>query len=176
MMSDRGINTVDFEKRKRDLRQIQVLYEMFGNAAYRAMEKYYAGIGYETGVERLVKLIEEGRFSEQGFRANPVKEIEDFLLGYFQDRGGNLPKIWSEGNTVFLMTEAAVDCVTVKAEKAIGIKHRDICNVYCRAEAKGMIKIFEDFFPEISIQYYNASSRRTKEGNDCIEAFQVIAP
>ena len=175
-MSDRGINIVDFDKRMRDLRQIQVLHEMFGNAAYKAMEKYYTGIGYETGVERLVKLIEESSFSERQFRANPVKGIEDFLLEYFQDRGGNLPKIWSEGNTVFLMTEASVDCVTVRAEKEVGIQHRDICNVYCRAEAKGMIKIFEDFFPELSIQYYNASSRRTKECNDCIEAFQVIAP
>lgn len=175
-MIDKGINTVDFNKRKEDLYNISVLFHEFGNLAYSVIEKYYTGIGYETGVERLTKLIKDDKFSKSRFMEDPVKGIEKFLFGYIKDRGGNLPTIWSEENSVFLMTEASVPCITVAAERDVKIQHKDICTIYCRAVAKGLIMIFEDFFPGIQIQFYNTSSRRGREGNDCIEVFKIVVP
>lgn len=175
-MSEKGINTVEYEDRKNDLSNIQVLFNEFGNPAYRAIEKYNTGIGYESGIERLTQLIKEKKFTKSRFMADPVKGIEEFLHGFFKDRGGNLPKVWSEKNTVFLMTEISVPCITIEAEKEAPIRHREICSVYCRAEVKGLIQIFEDFFPGIQIQFYNVSSRRSQEGDDCVEAFKVIVP
>ena len=175
-MIDKGINTVDYDKRKNDLKNIQLLFNEFKDVTYPVMDKYYTGVGYETGVDRILALIKEKRFSSQGFQENPVKGIEEFLYGYFKERGGNLPKIWSEGDTVFLMTEASVPCITAAAEKEVKIQHRDICNVYCRAVAKGLVMIFQDFFPGIQIQFYNVSSRRKKKGDHCIEAFKIIVP
>ena len=175
-MVDKGINTVDLNNRKKDLQNICVLFQEFGNQAYRALEKYYTGIGFETGMERLTELIKQKKFSKNRFIGNPVKGIEEFLSGYFEDRGGNMPTIWIEDNTVFLMTEVSVPCVTVAAERDVEIQHRDICHIYCRTIAKGLILIFEDLFPGIQIQFYNVSSRRSKDGDDCVEAFKVIVP
>lgn len=175
-MREKGINTVDYENRKNDLSKIRFLYNEFGNLTYRAIEKYNTGIGYECGIERLTRLIKEKKFSKSQFMADPVKGIETFLHGFFKDRGGNLPKVWSEKNTVFLMTEISVPCITIEAEKEVPIRHREICSVYCRAEVKGLIQIFEDLFPGIQIQFYNVSSRRGPEGDDCVEAFKVIVP
>jgi len=31
-----------------------------------------------------------------------VEGVREFIHGYFADRGGNMPDIWTEGNTVFL--------------------------------------------------------------------------
>jgi hypothetical protein len=173
---DKGINTVDFDKRRDDLNNIHVLFGEFGDLAYPVIDKYYTGVGYETGVDRILTLTKEKKFSSVRFRENPVKGIEEFLYGYFKERGGNLPKIWSEGDTVFLKTEASVHCITAAAEKEVKIRHSDICNVYCRAVAKGLVMIFQDFFPGIQIQFYNVSSRRKNKGDDCVEAFKIIVP
>jgi len=172
----KGINSIELETRKSDLDNVKVLVNEFGKLAYSVVDKYYCNIGYETGVDRLIKLLRKNEFSKQDFLADPVKNIRDFLHGYFKDRGGNLPKVWTENNTVFLMTEISVPCITIAAEKLVGICHKDICNVYCRALAKGIIKIFEDFFPGIKINFYNKSSRRNGGRSDCIEAFQVVIP
>ena len=175
-MIDKGINTVDYDKRKNDLENIELLFSEFGDLTYPIMDKYYTGIGYETGVDRILALIKAEMFSRHRFWENPVKGIEEFLYGHFKERGGNLPKIWSEGDTVFLMTEVSVPCITAAAEKEVNLKHRDICNIYCRAVAKGLVMVFQDFFPGLQVQFYNVSSRRKNKGDQCIEAFKIIVP
>ncbi|MFC1724119.1 hypothetical protein ACFL4T_00725 [candidate division KSB1 bacterium] len=170
----KSIDSLQFSTRKNELQNINLLVNEFGDSAFRVIGNYYFNTGYEAGFERLTKLIENKRFSYEKFKKDPVKGISDFLHGYFKDRGGNLPKVWSEDNTVFLMTEIGVTCITIEAEKEVSVPHRDICNIYCRAFVKGMVNIFEDFYPGITINFYNAGSRRDKVKKDCIEAFQVI--
>jgi hypothetical protein len=172
----KSIDNLDLANRKNELVNVNTLYNHFGSAAFRAIEKQYTGSGYQTGVERLTRLIKNKLFSRSEFSRDPIKGIEEFLHGYFKDRGGNLPRVWSEKNTVYLMTEFNVPCVTIAAEKEVPVPHREICNIYCRAFVKGMLKIFEDFFPGIVINFYNASSRRGPEKGDCVEAFQVVLP
>lgn len=172
----KSISNLDLANRKNELSNINILFNQFGNLAYRAIEQQYTCCGYETGVERLTKLVKNNLFSKSKFTDDPVKGIEEFLHGFFKDRGGNLPKVWSEKDTVYLMTEVNVPCITIAAEKKIKVHHKDICNLYCRAFVKGLIKIFEDLFPGILINFYNVSSRRGEGKNDCVEAFQVIVP
>jgi len=136
----------------------------------------FQNAGYETGVERIIKLINENRFSKDEFKKNPVKGVENFLKGYFNDREGNQPEIWSENNTIFLKTPKSMPCITREAEKKVNIYHKDICHIYGRVFVKGLVKVFEEFFPGIKVNFYNAGSRRDDESSDCIEAFQVISP
>ena len=172
----KSIDSLELKTRKDELHSMNTLINEFGDPAYRVIEKYFFSAGYEAGFERITRLIINKEFSGKNFLKDPVKGIENFLFGYFKDRGGNLPKVWSEKNIVYLMTEISVPCITIEAEKVVQVPHKEICSIYCRSFAKGLIKIFEDFFPRIVINFYNAGSRRDLEKNDCTEAFQVIVP
>jgi len=171
----KSIDNLNLQNRINELNNIYVLYQFFGDNAFRAIASYYENSGYSKGIERITKLIRENKFSISDFAENPQKSIADFLQGYFIDRGGNLPQVWYEENTVFLKTEYCKYCVTIEAEKTAQNCHDDVCAIYCRAFAKGLISIFETLFPSIVINFYNVSTRRDGSGNDCVEAFQIIS-
>ncbi len=87
-----------------------------------------------------------------------------------------MPDVFIEGNTVFLETKFCKNCLTIEAEKLAEHCHEDVCAIYCRTFAKGIVSVLEDFFPEIVINFYNVSSRRDGKDSDCREAFQVLSP
>ena len=157
------------------MNNIYDLHQEFGNNAFKSITRYYTNSGYTKGIERITKLTKENKFSKIEFEKDPVKSIADFLRGYFIERDGNLPEVWFENNTVYLKTEYCEYCVTIEAEKSAKHCHDDVCAIYCRAFAKGLISIFEDIFPGIVINFYNVSSRRDGKESDCVEAFQVIS-
>lgn len=170
----KGLAVLQVEGRKEELSTANLLFSHFGPAAFDLLDTHHTGLGYSAGVERLTGLVREGKFSMDEFSSDPVTGIADFLRGYFTDRGGNQPEVWFKDNTVFLKTELDAFCPTIEAENLLPQKHRDICNVYCRSFAKGMLKIFEDLVPGLQINFYNLSSKRS--GGDCVEAFQVVHP
>ena len=173
--SNKNIGNLDIKSRKMELQNINILQDEFGDVAYRGVERQHVSIGYNVGMERLTRLLKEKKFSKEKFMESPTESIREFLYGFFKERGGNLPAVWVEDKTVYLITEFGEKCVTIEAEKQIKVCHKDICNLYCRAFVKGMVQIFEDLFPGIMINFYNQSSRRV-ENNDCIEAFQIVIP
>ncbi len=172
----KSIDNLSLQNRIEELNNIYKLYKKFGNIAFNAIEKYYTNSGYEKGIERITKLINENKFTKRGFTLNPIKTITEYLKGYFEDRGGNQPEIWSKGNVVYLKTEYCKYCVTIEAEQTAKHCHDDVCAIYCRAFAKGLLLIFEELFPGIKINFYNVSSRRDGKKSDCLEAFQIIIP
>ena len=72
--------------------------------------------------------------------------------------------------------EEELEKSTIEAEKLAEQCHEDVCAIYCRTFAKGIVSVLEDFFPEIVINFYNVSSRRDGKDSDCKEAFQVLSP
>ena len=175
-MNDKGINNLSIQTRVEELNDFALLHRKFGNTAFRAIEKNNLYSGYAIGMERLTKLIKENKFNIEEFRSNPVEGVRKFLHGYFADRGGNMPDIWAEGNTVYLETKICKNCLTIEAEKLAEQCHEDVCAIYCRTFAKGIVSVLEDFFPEIVINFYNVSSRRDGKESDCREAFQILSP
>lgn len=177
-MSDnkKGLESLDLETKIKELETINLLHEEFGDVAFRSVEKYYVYSGYITGMDRLSSLVKSGEFDAKTFWDDPVMAIEIFLRGYFVERGGNMPEIWSENRTVYLKTAYCKFCVTIEAEAHAPKCHNDVCYIYCRAFAKGMVKVLEEFFPGLIINFYNKSSRRDGEGMDCVEAFQIVTP
>ena len=176
MSEKKSIDNLSLANRVNELNNIYDLHNTFGANAYKAIHKYYMNSGYSKGIERITKLLKEDKFSVLDFGKNPIKVIADFLHGYFVDRGGNLPEVWAEKNTVFLKTEYCKYCVTIEAEKTAKNCHEDVCAIYCRAFAQGLLSIFTDLFPGIIINFYNQSSQRQGKEIDCVEAFQVIIP
>jgi len=172
----KSINNLKLSNRIEELNSINSLYLEFGDQAFRAIEKYYFNSGYQTGFDRLIKLVNEKKLSKNDIVKSPLETIRDFLHGYFADRGGNLPEVWIEKNTVYLKTEFCRYCVTIEAEKTAAKCHDDICAIYCRSFAKGLVKVLEEFYPGLVINFYNHSSRRDGKDSDCVEAFQVIIP
>jgi len=170
----KSIDNPNLQNRIEELNNIYDLHHEFGDIAFKSITKYYTNSGYLKGIERIIKLLKENTFSKQDFKKNPVKNIADFLRGYFIERGGNLPDVWFEENIVYLKTEFCKYCVTIEAEKIAKHCHDDVCAIYCRAFAKGLISVFEDLFPGIMINFYNVSSRRYSKESDCVEVFQVI--
>lgn len=173
-MSPQSIDNLDLQTRTEELNDIALLYRHFGDIAFRAVQKNNLQAGFSLGMTRLIKLIKTGKFDAAEFRKDPVNGIRDFLFGYFVERGGNLPNVWSEGNTVYLETKACVHCLTISAEKLAEKCHQDVCTIYCRSFAFGMVQIFSELFPEIVINFYNVSSRRDGIDLDCREAFQIL--
>jgi len=174
-MNDKGINNLSIQTRVEELNDFALLHSKFGNVAFRAIQKNNLYSGFAVGMERITKLIKKEKFDIEEFRSNPVEGVREFLHGYFADRGGNMPYIWAEGNTVFLETKFCKDCLTIEAEKLAEQCHEDVCAIYCRTFAKGIVSVLEDFFPEIVINFYNVSSRRDGKDSDCREAFQVLS-
>jgi len=174
-MNDKGINNLSIQTRVEELNDFTLLHSKFGNVAFRAIQKNNLYSGFTVGMERITKLLKEEKFDIEEFRSNPVEGVREFLHGYFADRGGNMPYIWAEGNTVFLETKFCKDCLTIEAEKLAEQCHEDVCAIYCRTFAKGIVSVLEDFFPEIVINFYNVSSRRDGKDSDCREAFQVLS-
>ncbi|NQV17603.1 MAG: hypothetical protein HQ534_03565 [Armatimonadetes bacterium] len=172
----KSIDNLSLQNRIDELNNIYELHKKFGNIAFNAIEKCYTNSGYAKGIDRITKLSYENKFSKKEFIFNPIKIIAEFLKGYFIERGGNMPKIWSEKNIVYLKTEFCKYCLTIEAEQTARHCHDDICAIYCRAFVKGLISIFEDLFPGIMINFYNVSSRRDCKESDCLEAFQIIIP
>ena len=175
-MNDKGINNLSIQTRVDELNDFALLHRKFGNLAFRAIQKNNYNSGYAIGMERLTKLIKKDKFNLANFRSNSVEGVREFLHGYFADRGGNMPDIWTEGNTVYLETKFCKNCLTIEAEKLAEQCHEDICAIYCRTFAKGIVSVLEDFFPEIVINFYNVSSRRDGKNSDCREALQVLSP
>ena len=175
-MNDKGINNLSIQTRVEELNDFALLRRKFGNLAFRAIQKnnYYSG--FAIGMERITKLLKEEKFDIEIFRQDPIEGVREFLLGYFVDRGGNMPDIWIEGNTVYLETKFCKNCLTIEAEKLAEQCHEDVCAIYCRTFAKGIVSVLEDFFPEIVINFYNVSSRRDGKDSDCKEAFPVLSP
>jgi len=175
-MNDKGINNLSIQTRVEELNDFSLLHKKFGNVAFRAIQKnnYYSG--YAIGMERITRLIKEDKFDIEAFRLNPINGVREFIHGYFTDRGGNMPNVFIEGNTVFLETKFCKNCLTIEAEKLAEQYHEDVCAIYCRTFAKGIVSVLEDFFPEIVINFYNVSSRRDGKDSDCREAFQVLSP
>lgn len=170
----KSIDSLNLQNRIDELNNIYDLHRNFGDNAFRAIAGYYTNSGYAKGIERITKLIKDDKFSKKEFENNPVKSIADFLRGYFIERGGNLPEVWFENNTIYLKTAYCKYCVTIEAEESAKHCHDDVCAIYCRAFAKGLISIFADLIPGIVINFYNVSSRRDGKESDCVEAFQVI--
>lgn len=175
-MNDKGINNLSIQTRVEELNDFALLHKKFGNIAFRAIQNNNFYSGFTVGMEKLTKLVKAGKFKIEGFRQNPVEGVRDFLHGYFADRGGNMPDICVEGNTVYLETKFCKNCLTIEAEKLAEHCHEDVCAIYCRTFAKGIVSVLEDFFPEIVINFYNVSSRRDGKESDCREAFQVLSP
>ena len=59
--------------------------------------------------------------------------MAEWLRGFFADRGGNQPEIWTEGRTVFLRTPACRTCLVVEAEKVVSPAHPEVCFVFFAA-------------------------------------------
>ncbi|MDA3812888.1 MAG: hypothetical protein PF570_01415 [Candidatus Cloacimonetes bacterium] len=175
-MNDKGINNLSIQTRVEELNDFTLLHSKFGNVAFRAIQKNNLYSGFTVGMERITKLLKEEKFDIEIFQQNPVEGVREFLHGYFEDRGGNMPDIWADGNTVFLETKFCKDCLTIEAEKLAEQCHEDVCAIYCRTFAKGIVSVLEDLFPEIVINFYNVSSRRDGKDSDCREAFQVLSP
>ncbi len=174
-MNDKGINNLCIQTRVNELNDFAFLHRKFGNLAFRAIQKNNFYSGFAVGMERLIKLLKEEKIDIEAFRRNPVAGVRKFLYGYFTDRGGNMPDIWAEGNTVYLETKFCNKCLTIEAEKLAEQCHEDVCTIYCRTFAKGIVSVLEDLFPEIVINFYNVSSRRDGKNSDCREAFQVLS-
>jgi len=175
-MNDKGINNLSIQTRIEELNNFSLLHKKFGNLAFRAIQKNNFYSGFAVGIERLTRLLKENKFDIAAFQLNLVEGVREFIHGYFADRGGNMPDIWTEGNTVFLETKYCKSCLTIEAEKLAEQCHEDVCAIYCRTFAKGIVAVLEDFFPEIVINFYNVSSRRDGKNSDCREAFQVLSP
>jgi len=173
--TEKSINNLKLSNRITELNSINKLHKEFGDNTFRAVEKYYFNSGFQTGYDRLLKLIDSNKINKESFIKQPVETIRDFLNGYFVDRGGNQPDVWAENNVVYLKTEICKYCVTIEAEKSAEKCHDDICAVYCRSFAKGLIKVLEEFNPHLVINFYNVSSQRDGKNSDCVEAFQIIS-
>ncbi|MCF7920640.1 MAG: hypothetical protein K9N06_12075 [Candidatus Cloacimonetes bacterium] len=175
-MGGTSISDFKLETRIAELKVIAALEVRFGGIAFKGMRRYYLASGYQAGVERLLKLLSADSEYEKTFWQAPGERIRDFLHGFFLDRGGNLPEVWLEGDTVFLKTEVTAYCVTIAAEKQAPRCHSDVCAIYCRAFAEGLVSVFEEFFPGIVINFYNVSSQRQGKGIDCVEGFKIVVP
>jgi len=173
MPEKKGLDNLSLEARKQEIDTIRHLYDAFGEPAFRAIQRYHFSTGYQKGFEMLSTLLSEEAFSDLSFRQDPVTGVEAFLVTYFRRRGGNMPDIWSEKDTVYLQTKAEIFCVTEEAEKHALKCHTDVCNIYCRSFIRGYINILEAVYPGIIIHFYNVSSRRDDKRSDCVEAFQV---
>lgn len=168
-----GLDELDIEARILELRSIRDLHDAFGPQAFRAIRRLHLSTGYARGFRLLQTLVLEGVFSPEEFNADPVSGVESFLREYFTRRGWNMPDIWSEGDTVFLRTCANVHCITEEAESSAPACHGDVCNIYCRAFAEGLVSTLSEFFPSMVINFHNVSTRRDTKRSDCVEAFQV---
>ena len=164
---------MDVEARVLELRSISELHDAFGREAFRAVRRLHLSTGYARGFRLLQTLVGEKAFSLDDFRRDPVAGVESFLREYFTRRGWNMPDIWSEGDTVFLRTCADVFCITEEAERSAPVCHGDVCNIYCRAFAEGLVSTLSEFFPALVINFHNVSTRRDTQRSDCVEAFQV---
>ncbi len=169
----KGLDNLSVQAREQEINTIRHLFDEFGDPAFRAIQKYHFATGYTKGYELLNSLVGEKIFSKETFWEDPVSGVRDFLICYFERRGGNMPEIWAENDTVYLKTRVEVFCVTEEAEKHSLKCHTDVCNIYCRSFVEGYISIFEEVFPGIIINFYNVSSRRDDKRSDCVEAFQV---
>ncbi|RKY89703.1 hypothetical protein DRQ09_00905 [candidate division KSB1 bacterium] len=167
-------NNLQLNQRIEEFNDIKLLFNTFGETAYRAAWKYFFSNGYEVGYERFMKAVKKGTLTPEKFKSEPVKTIENFLKEFFRERGGNQPEIWSENSTIFLKTERDVWCPAHDAVAISGINHKDICSIHKRAFVIGIVKTFEEFFPGLTTNCYNVSSRFLDENADCIEAYQII--
>ncbi|MFO7890706.1 MAG: hypothetical protein R6V04_10255 [bacterium] len=173
MAERKGLDNLSIKAREKEINIIKYFFDEFGEPAFRTIQKYQFSIGYQKGYELLNTLLSNKKFSKPKFWKDPVCGVKKFLISYFKQRGGNMPEIWSENNTVYLKTAAEVFCITEEAEKNALQCHDDICNIYCRSFVGGLTGIFEDIFPGLIINFYNVSSRRDGKHSDCVEGFQV---
>ena len=173
MEEKKGLDNLNVAARAEEINTIRHLYDQFGEPAFKAIQKYHFSTGFQRGYELLNQLIKEKKFSKEKFWNNPTHAVRDFLISYFERRGGNMPEIWAEKDTAYLKTRVKVFCITEEAEKQALKCHRDVCNIYCRSFIQGFVKILEEIFPGVIINFYNLSSRRDGEKSDCVEAFQL---
>ncbi len=171
-----GLQATNLSAKLSDLSAVNALHAEFGDLAWPVLRRQYLALGYGEGVGRLTRLLETGDFSREKFAADPVDGVRVWLQGFFDDRGGAMPEIWVEDNTVFLCTRACKQCLTIDAEFTKPVAHREICYIYCRAWAEGYVQAVADLFPGLVVHYHNVDSQRAGPEHDCVEAFQVVAP
>ncbi len=176
MPKPKGLTAINLEAKKADLQDINSMHNAYGDGVYPVLRKQYLGLGYQASVERMTSKVAAAQFDPEAFLKDPVEGVKDWLQGFFDDRGAAMPEIWSEDDTVHLMTRACNKCLTLDAEKETPVPHGEVCYVYCRAWAEGYVNLLVDLFPGLSINYYNKDSRRVGCGHDCLEAFQIISP
>lgn len=168
-----GLDSLSVEEREEEISSIRRMYDTFGETAFRTVRRSHFSEGYTRGYKLLADLLRERVFHADTFRIDPVAGVEGFLREYFVRRGWSMPDVSSRGDTVFLGTGAEAFCITEEAEKKAPGCHRDVCNIYCRAFAQGLVSVLEDAFPGMVLNFHNVSSRRDGKGSDCVEAFQV---
>jgi hypothetical protein len=171
-----GLAAVSLVDKLADLDAVATIHGAFGDVAWPVLRRQYLAAGYQAGVERLARELGAGRFSPEAFTADPVAGVQDWLAGFFSDRGHAQPQIWTEASTVYLKTRGCERCLTREAEAEQPVAHEEVCFVYCRAWVEGYVMMLGDLFPGVIINYHNVDSRRAGEGHDCVEAFQVVAP
>ena len=167
-------DNLQLKQRIDEFNDIKFLFNIFGEAAYRATQKYFFSHGYEIGYERVLKAVKKGELTQQIFQTNPIETIKQFLINFFKERGGNQPDIRIEKSVIYLRTKKEVWCPAPDAAIKTGIRHKDICTIHKRALVIGLVKVFEEFFPGLVINCYGASSRFEDEKSDCVEAYQII--
>ena len=89
----KSIDNLNLQNRINELNNIYELHQVFDSNAFKVIARYYTNSGYAKGNERITKLLKENKFSRKEFEQDPVKNIVDFLRGYFIDRGGNLLEV-----------------------------------------------------------------------------------
>ncbi len=112
--------------------------------------------------------------TERHFASVGIDQYPKAVIG--METAQEFTDVFIEGNTVFLETKFCKNCLTIEAEKQAEQCHEDVCAIYCRTFAKGIVSVLEDLFPEIVINFYNVSSRRDGKNSDCREAFQILSP
>jgi len=167
-------DNLQLNQRIDEFNDMKLLFNTFGEVAYRATQKYFFYHGYEIGYEKVLKAVKNGELTPPIFQSNPVEIIKQFLIGFFKERGGNQPDIWIEKSVIYLRTKKEVWCPAPPAVEKSGVQHKDICNIHKRSLVMGLVIVFEEFFPGLVINGYGDSSRFDDEKSDCVEAYQII--
>jgi len=166
---------LDLEKRVAEFDGLQALVAEFGDAAYRAIDRYYAALGYEEGYDLILDCVRSGELSLETVRAAPVEAVLELLRKFFERRGGNQPEFRVENDTIYLTTPCTSWCPTPAAVRKTGLGHKDICFVHKRSFAAGVAGAIMEFVPALTVQASNLESRNLTEGAGCTEAYKVVA-
>ena len=82
--NNRGLAATDLEAKLGDLAGVNALYDAFGDLAWPVLRRQYLSLGYQEGVARLTRLLEEGTFDKNEFAADPADGVRAWAEGYLQ--------------------------------------------------------------------------------------------